>query len=173
MNMEIQLALGRLAELLIRHILSQMYLLVANLPSSTSTVTTSGSAFDGSHVYFPASFIVAFETTSFEVRDCVITDNFPALISVPTLLPLKYHTIVFGGSVVLNIQIKSINRNSSLQFKRLSPSDNLVMILHTWSTLHVSLMSSPVVILMSLYPIMLALKTKNMCLYGSASKPYS
>ena len=76
--------------------------------------------------------------------------------------------------MVLNIQIKKINRNDSLHFYfSLIASDSLVMILHTWSTLHVSLMSSPVVILMSLYPIMLALKTKNMCLYGSVSKPYS
>ena len=36
-----------------------------------------------------------------------------------------------------------------------------VIELYTCSTLHVSSMSSPVVILMSLYPIMLALKTKK------------
>ena len=110
------------------HILSQVYLLIANTPSSTSTVTISGSAFDGSHVYFPASFIVAFEMTSFEVRDCVTTETFPALISVPTLLPLKYHTIVFGGSVVLIIQIKRINRNNSLSFKRLGIYFSLIAI---------------------------------------------
>ena len=91
-----------------------MYLLIANTPSSTSTVETSGSAFDGSHVYFPASFIVAFEMESFEVRDFVTTDTFPALISLSTMLPLKYHAIVFGGSVVLNVQIKGINCNNSL-----------------------------------------------------------
>ena len=38
------------------------------------------------------------------------------------------------------------------------------MELYTCSTLHVSSMSSPVVILMSLYPIMLALKTKK-CIF--------
>ena len=77
-----------------------MHLFLANTPSITSTVTASGNAFDGSHVYFPASFIVAFEIISFEVREIVATEILPVLKSMSTLFPFRYHTIVFGGSSV-------------------------------------------------------------------------